>query len=105
MGFAQQDNLFRADPLHVGTNQIYIDQCSPTLKGLAVQLLCCFFAIFGMATMTFLCDGTLLFQGQLPRVLPVTILKYASCIIPYIVSFSNLCGEWTSLVFKTIRRY
>ena len=40
--------------------------------------------IFGMATMPFLCNGTLLFQGHLPRVLPVTILKYASCLIPYI---------------------
>ena len=49
--------------------------------------------IFGMATMPFLCNGTLLFQGHLPRVLPVTILKYASCLIPYIVSFLNLCGE------------
>ena len=39
---------------------------------------------FGMAIMPFLCNGTLLFQGHLPRVLPVTVLKYVSCLILYI---------------------
>ena len=43
--------------------------------------------IFGMASMPFLCNGTLLFQCNLPRVLPVTIFKFASCLIPYIVLF------------------
>ena len=37
-----------------------------------------------MAAMPFLCNGMLLFQGNLPRVLPVIIYKYASCFIPYI---------------------
>ena len=40
------------------------------------------YLIFGMASMPFLCNGTLLFQGNLLRVLPVTIFKYASCLIP-----------------------
>ena len=43
-----------------------------------------YFNIFGMATLPFLCNGTLLFQCNLPRVLPVTIYKYASCLIPFI---------------------
>ena len=58
-----------------------------------------------MATLPFLCNGTLLFQCNLPRVLPVTIYKYASCLIPYIVSFLILCGEWSSLVFKDLKIY
>ena len=58
--------------------------------------------IFGMAAMPFLCNGTLFFQGNLPRVLPVIIYKYASCLIPYIVSFLILCGEWSTLVFNQI---
>ena len=41
-----------------------------------------------MADMLFLCNGTVLFQGNLPRVGPVTIFKYASCLIPYILSFN-----------------
>ena len=60
---------------------------------------------FGMATMPFLCNGPLLFQGNLPMVLPVIILKYASCLIPYIVSFLFLCGKWSSLVFKDFQKY
>ena len=40
-----------------------------------------------MAAMPFLCNSTLLFQGNLPMVLPVIICKYASCFIPYIISF------------------
>ena len=60
---------------------------------------------FGMAAVLFLCNGTLLFQGNLPRVLPVTILKYAGCLIRYIVSFLFLCGEWSSLVFKDFQKY
>ena len=40
--------------------------------------------VFVMAAVPFLCNGTLLFQGNLPRVLPVIIYKYASCFIPYI---------------------
>ena len=59
-----------------------------------------------MAAMPFLCNGTLLFQGNLPRVLPVTILKYASCTIPYFVSFLILHGENCSAyclkIFKSI---
>ena len=71
-------------------------------KGLRLNLR--FFpSIFGMAIMPFLCNGTLLFQGNLPRVLPVTIFKYASCLIPYIVSFLILCGEWPSLVLKDLK--
>ena len=61
--------------------------------------------IFGMAAMPFLFNGTLLFQGHLPRVLPVKIYKYASCLIPYIVSFLIMCGEWSSLVFKYFKKY
>ena len=41
-------------------------------------------SLFVMAAMPFLCNDTLLFQGNLPRVLPVIIYKYASCFIPYI---------------------
>ena len=41
-------------------------------------------SFFGMAAMPFLWNGTLLFQGNLPRVLPVIIYKYASCLIPHI---------------------
>ena len=41
-------------------------------------------SIFGMAAMPFLYNGTWLFQGNSPRVLPVTIFKYASSLIPYI---------------------
>ena len=59
--------------------------------------------------MSFLCNGTLLFtgffQGNLPRVLPVIIYKYASCLIPYIVSFLILGGEWSSLGFKDFKKY
>ena len=29
----------------------------------------------------------------------MTIFKYASCLIPYIVSFLILCGEWPSLMY------
>ena len=58
-----------------------------------------------MAAMPFLCNGTLLFQGNLPRVLPVIIYKYASCLIPYIDLFLFLCGEWSSLVFKDFQKY
>ena len=50
--------------------------------------------------MSFHCNGTMLFQGNLPRVLPVTIFKYASSLIPYIILFLILRGEWPSLVFK-----
>ena len=57
-------------------------------------------SVFGMAAMPLLCNGTLLFQSNLPRVMPVTIYKYASCFIPYMVSFLILCGEWSSLVLK-----
>ena len=61
--------------------------------------------VFGMAAIPFLCNGTLLFQGNLPWVLPVIIYKYASCLILYIVSFLILCGEWSSLVFKDFKKY
>ena len=60
---------------------------------------------FGMAAMPFLCNGTLLFQGNLPRVLPMIIYKYFSCLIPYIFSFLIMCGEWSSLVFKDFKKY
>ena len=55
-----------------------------------------------MAAMPFLFSDTLLFQGNLPRVLLVIIYKYASCLIPYMDSFLFLCGEWSSSasVFK-----
>ena len=58
------------------------------------------FCIFGMAAMLFLCNGNLLFQGNLPGVLPVTIFKYASCLISYIVLFFTVCGERPSLGLK-----
>ena len=61
--------------------------------------------IFGMAAMPSLCNGTLLFQGNLPRVLPVIIYKHASCLIPYIVSFWILFGKWSSLVIKDFKKY
>ena len=49
-----------------------------------------------MAAMPFLCNGALLFQGNLPRVLPVICqLSY-----PYMDSFLFLCGEWSCLVLK-----
>ena len=47
-----------------------------------------------MVAMPFLGNGTLLFEDNLPRVLPVTIYKHASCLIPYIDFFLFLCGEW-----------
>ena len=40
----------------------------------------------------------LLFKSNLPRVLPVIIFKFASCLIPYIVSFLII-----SLLFGKIR--
>ena len=58
-----------------------------------------------MAAMPFLCNGILLFQCNLPRVLPVLILEYASCIIPYSGSFLFLCREWSNLVFKDFQKY
>ena len=58
-----------------------------------------------MAAMPFLCNGILLLQCNLTRVLPVLILKYASCLIPYIDSFLFLCGEWSSLAFKDFQKY
>ena len=61
--------------------------------------------VFGMAAMPFLCNGILLFQFNLPRVLPVLILKYASFLIPYIDSFLFMCWEWSSLVFKDFQKY
>ena len=42
--------------------------------------------VFGMAAMSFLCYGILLFQCNLLRVLPLLVLKYASCLLPYINS-------------------
>ena len=62
-------------------------------------------SLFGMAAMPFLCNGTLLLQCNLPRVLQVIIYKYASCFIPDIVSFLILHGEWSSLVFKDFKKY
>ena len=61
--------------------------------------------LFGMAVMPFLCNVTLLFHGNLPRVLLVIVLKYACCLIPYIVLFLFLCEEWSSLVFKDFQKY
>ena len=48
--------------------------------------------IFGMAAMPFLCNGTLLFQGKLPRLLPVIIYvffsyKLTTILVSYKVSF------------------
>ena len=64
-----------------------------------------FIVIFGMAAMPFLCNSILFFQCNLPSVLPVLILKYASCLNPYIDSFLFLCGEWSSLVLKDFQKY
>ena len=61
---------------------------------------CCHSISFWNCIHAIPCNGTLLFQCNLPRVLPVTIYKYASCLISYIVSFLILCGEWSSLVFQ-----
>ena len=58
-----------------------------------------------MAAMPLLCDGILLFQCNLPRVLPMLILEYASCLIPYIDLFLFVCGEWSSLAFKDFKKY
>ena len=55
--------------------------------------------------MPFLCNGILLFQWNLPRVLSVLILKYAICLIPNINSFLFMCGEWSSLVLKDFQKY
>ena len=55
--------------------------------------------------MPLLCDGILLFQCNLPRVLPMLILEYASCLIPYIDLFLFVCGEWSSLVFQDFQKY
>ena len=63
------------------------------------------FNVFWNAAMPFPCNGTLLFQGNLPRVLPMIIYKYASCLIPNIDSFLFLFGEWSSLVFKDFQKY
>ena len=51
--------------------------------------------ILGMVSMPFLCNGTLLFQGNLPGVFASDNFKYVSCLIPYIVSFLILCEECT----------
>ena len=48
--------------------------------------------------MPFLCNGTLMLQGNLPRVLPVTIFKYASCLIPYMAFVSQLI-KWLLFIF------
>ena len=58
---------------------------------------------FGIGAMPFFCDGILIIQCNLPRVLPVLILKYASCLIPYFDLF--LCGEWSNFVFKDFQTY
>ena len=60
---------------------------------------------FGMAAMPFLCYDTLLFQGNLPRVLSMIIYKYASFLILYIDLFLFMCGEWSILVFKDSQKY
>ena len=54
--------------------------------------------IFGMAAMPFLCNGILLIQCNLPRVLSVLVLNIAICLIPYIDSFLILYGEWPSYI-------
>ena len=66
---------------------------------------CCHSISFWNCIHAIPCNGTLLFQCNLPRVLPVTIYKYASCLISYIVSFLILCGEWSSLVFQHFKIY
>ena len=58
-----------------------------------------FFQLFGMAAMPFLCRGILLFQCNLPRVLPVLILKYTSCLILYIDSFLFLWIKISKSIF------
>ena len=58
------------------------------------------FFIFEMAAMPFLCNGILLIQCNLPRVLSVLVLKIANCLIPYIDSFLILNGELSSFLFK-----
>ena len=65
----------------------------------------CFDIYFNKSFHLNFCNGTLLVQGNLPRVLPVKIYKYASCLIPYIDLFFFLCGEWSSLVFKDLQKY
>ena len=65
--------------------------------------------LLGTAAMPFLCNGTLLFQSNLPRVLPVIINKFARCLIPYIDSFLFLCGECKQTVvqccIKVVTKY
>ena len=61
--------------------------------------------VFEIAAMPFLCNGTLLLKGNLPRVLPVIVYKYARCLIPYMVSFLILYREWSSLVYKDFKKY
>ena len=43
--------------------------------------------LFEMAAMPLPCNGTVLIQGNLPRVLSVFVLKIASCLIPLFDSF------------------
>ena len=64
-----------------------------------------YFYLFAIAAMPFLCTSILLFQGNLPWVLSVTIFKHARCLILYIVLFLIMCGEWPSLVFKDLQKY
>ena len=61
-----------------------------------------FISFSHFSSMPFLCCGTLLFLGNLPRVLQLLILKYASCLIPFIETFLFLSAEWSILVFKEI---
>ena len=56
--------------------------------------------IFEMAALLFLCNGILLIQGNLLRVLSVLVLKIVSCLIHYIDLFLILNEEWSSLLFK-----
>ena len=90
--------------LKIGPMYSYYTMFTLTLSTV-IFILSMYKNIFGMATMPLLCKSTLLFQRNLPKVLPVTIYKYVSCLIPYIVLFLFLCGEWSSLALKDFQKY
>ena len=55
---------------------------------------------FWNGAIPFLCNGISLFQCNLPKVLPILILKHSCCLSPYMDLFLFLCREWSCLVLK-----
>ena len=56
--------------------------------------------VFGMAAMPFLCNGILLFQFNLPRVLSVLILKYCYKVMQVFIVTGLFAGQHNTLLFN-----